>query len=287
MKLITAFKLGRVSNLPTVWSNVFAGAALAGVGVAPLAVFTALLAMSLVYTAGMFFNDVFDADFDRRHRPDRPIPAGETDSASVKIWATAMLLVALALLGINVSVSAIETWYPLLSGLLLCALVLLYDAWHKANPFGPLIMGLCRGLVYLTTALSLSPHFSLQLIVAAGCLTAWVQGLTMVAKGKNVLAGFIVLSAAANVVIFFVAGNELGWQASTLLSGLSVLLIYAFVYLCRDGKYWNPVTLLIASISLVDAMVIVSVTGVFQGLAMAAAGMFFVTLALQRLIEGS
>jgi hypothetical protein len=72
-----------------------------------------------------------------------------------------------------------------------------------------------------------------------------------------------------------------------MLSLLSVMLIYAFVYLCRNGKYWNPVTLLIAAISLVDAMVIVSVTGVFEGLALAAAAMFLVTLALQRFIEGS
>jgi len=287
MKPVTAFKLGRVSNLPTVWSNVFAGVVLGGAGVAPLAVFIALLAMSLVYIAGMFFNDVFDADFDRQNRPDRPIPAGEANSTSVKIWASAMMLVALLLLGIDVSASAIETWYPLFCGLLLCALVLLYDAWHKANPFGPLIMGLCRGMVYVTVAVSVFPRFSPQLIIAACCLTAWVLGLTMVAKGKNVFAGLIVLGAAANVVIFFVAGNELGWQASTILSIVSVMLIYAFVYLCRDGRYWNPVTMLIAAISLLDAMVIVSVTGTFQGLAMAAAGMFFVTLALQRLIEGS
>jgi hypothetical protein len=287
MKLLTAFKLGRISNLPTVWSNVLAGVALGGAGMAPLPVFSAVLAMSLVYTAGMFFNDAFDAAFDREHRPERPIPAGETDSTSVKTWAAAMMLAALLLLGLDVSFTAIESWYPLGAGLLLCALVLLYDRWHKANPCGPLIMGLCRGMVYITIALSMSPRFSPQLIIAAACLTAWVLGLSMVAKGKNVFAGFILLSAAANVVIFFAAGAALGWQASVMLSLLSVMLIYAFVYLCRNGKYWNPVTLLIAAISLVDAMVIVSVTGVFEGLALAAAAMFLVTLALQRFIEGS
>jgi len=287
VKLVTAFKLGRVSNLPTVWSNVFAGVALGGAAIAPAGVFILVLAMSLVYTAGMFFNDFFDEDFDREQRPGRPLPAGETDSGSVRFWAMAMLLVALLLLGINVSFAAIETWYPLIAGALLCALVLLYDAWHKANPLGPLLMGLCRGMVYVSAALYVSPQFSPPLVIATACLTAWVLGLTMVAKRKNVFAGFIVLCAAVNVVIFCAAGDAFGLPQLTILSVASVMLVYVFVYLCRYGKYWNPVTLLIASISLLDALVIVSVTGAFHGLALAAAGMFFITLAFQRFIEGS
>ena len=287
MKPVTAFKLGRISNLPTVWSNVLAGATLAGVGFDLVSVFVVVIAMSLVYTAGMFFNDVFDRDYDRQHRPDRPIPAGEIDPSSVKLWATAMMVVALILLGINISFSALETWYPVFSGVVLCALVLLYDWRHKANPFGPLIMGSCRGMVYITAALSVFPEFSFRLIIAALCLTAWVLGLTMVAKRKNIFAGFIVLVASVNVIIFSAAGGALGLPVLIGLSVLSIALVYGFVFLCRDGKYWNPVTLLIASISLVDAMVIVSVSGTFNGLAVAAAGLFVVTLMFQRFIEGS
>jgi len=287
MKLLTAFKLGRISNLPTIWSNVLAGAALAAVGIDLVSVFIVLVAMSLVYTAGMFFNDVFDREYDRQNRPDRPIPAGETSSSSVRLWATAMMVVALLLLGFNVSLSAIETWYPVFAGAILCALVLLYDWRHKANPFGPLIMGSCRGMVYITAALSLFPGFSIQLGIAVLCLTAWVLGLTMVAKGKNVFAGFIVLIVSVNVIIFSAANHALDLYVSIILSALSITLVYGFVYLCRDGKYWNPVTLLIASISLLDAMVIVSMMGTFNGLAMTAVGLFFVTLLFQRFIEGS
>lgn len=287
MKAVTAFKLGRISNLPTVWSNVLAGATLAGAAIDLASVFILLIAMSLVYTAGMFFNDLFDRDYDRENRPDRPIPAGETTAASVRHWAAVMMLVALLLLGVNTSLSVIESWYPLFSGLVLCALVLLYDWRHKANPFGPLIMGACRGMVYITAALSLFPEFSLRLTIAAACLTAWVLGLTMVAKKKNAFAGFIVLIVSANVIIFSAAGESLGIVELTLLSALSIVLVYGFVFLCRDGKYWNPVTLLIASISLLDALVIVSVTGAFSGLAIVAAGLFVVTLLFQRFIEGS
>ena len=34
-------------------------------------------------------------------------------------------------------------------GRVLAAIIVLYDAWHKANPVGPRIMGLCRLLVYV------------------------------------------------------------------------------------------------------------------------------------------
>ena len=72
----TAFRLGRVSNLPTVWSNVLGAMSLAAMTV-PIreAAFTAL-AMSLLYVGGMYLNDAFDRDIDARERPERPIPSG-------------------------------------------------------------------------------------------------------------------------------------------------------------------------------------------------------------------
>lgn len=287
MRLVTAFRLGRISNLPTIWSNVLAGAALADVRMDAWSVAVVVLAMSLIYTSGMFFNDVFDRDFDREHRPDRPIAAGEASALGVSLWGAAMMLAALLLLGIDVSFAAIESWYPLSCGVVLCALVLLYDWRHKGNPFGPLIMGACRGMVYVAAALSVLPEFTPRLGIAALCLTAWVLGLTMVAKRKNIHAGFGVLIVAANGVIFAATGGAMDLPVAIVLSVLSVVLIYVIVYLCADGKYWNPVTLLIAAIALFDALVIVSVTGSFGGLALIAAGLFPVTLAFQRFIQGS
>ncbi len=71
-----ALRLGRVSNLPTVWTNVAAAAVLAGVPLASLGVLALALACSLFYVGGMFLNDAFDREFDRRVRPERPIPSG-------------------------------------------------------------------------------------------------------------------------------------------------------------------------------------------------------------------
>ena len=72
-----ALRLGRVSNLPTVWTNTLAGIVLAGGRIercphrCPL-----LVALSLFYIAGMYLNDAFDAGIDARERPERPIPVG-------------------------------------------------------------------------------------------------------------------------------------------------------------------------------------------------------------------
>ena len=61
MTLRIALRLGRVSNLPTVWTNVAAAAVLAGVPLASLGVLALAVACSLFYVGGMFLNDAFDA----------------------------------------------------------------------------------------------------------------------------------------------------------------------------------------------------------------------------------
>ncbi len=73
--LATLLKLGRVSNLPTVWTNVLAGTVLAAGTVQSWRTGLVLLAMSLFYVGGMYLNDYFDRAIDARERPQRPIPA--------------------------------------------------------------------------------------------------------------------------------------------------------------------------------------------------------------------
>ena len=78
-----ALRLGRVSNLPTVWTNVLAGVALAGASPWQWAVLPAALGLSLAYLGGMYLNDAFDSAIDARERPSRPIPSGAIDANTV------------------------------------------------------------------------------------------------------------------------------------------------------------------------------------------------------------
>src|SRR5476649_102240 len=82
-QLRTLLILGRVSNLPTVWSNLLAGWFLAGEGSSREFLFPLLLGSSFLYVGGMYLNDFCDADFDARYCPERPIPAGKISRRAV------------------------------------------------------------------------------------------------------------------------------------------------------------------------------------------------------------
>jgi len=287
MTFYTVLTLGRVSNLPTLWSNVMVGVALAGMPSAPVAIALCAFSLSLIYTAGFLFNDVFDRQFDAQHRPERPIPMHAVGVRVVVAWGSAMLALALFLLGLNAALQPEPPWSGVVAGLVLCGLVLVYDYWHKSNPFGPLLMGLCRGLVYITVALSLGAGWSLQLGLFAACLTTWVLGLTLVAKQRNILLGVGLLIACVQAVLCLTGLESLGLWVYLLLTLLSTGWIIGCVYWARRHAAWNPVTLLIASISLLDAMVIMQQTGGVNLMVLAAVSLFFVTLWLQRHIAGS
>ena len=85
-------RLGRVSNLPTVWTNALAGAALASGGAPEIGpVLITALALTLFYEGGMWLNDAFDAEIDAREKADRPIPKGEVSRRTVFIGGWALL----------------------------------------------------------------------------------------------------------------------------------------------------------------------------------------------------
>src|SRR5262245_34732641 len=128
MTAAVALKLGRVSNLPTVWSNVLAGTVLAGGEVWRPATLLVLLAISLLYVGGMYLNDAFDRDIDALERPTRPIPAGLIAANTVFAAGFGLLLA-----GISVAVLAAVmrgpelVWRPVLASLALAAAILFYD----------------------------------------------------------------------------------------------------------------------------------------------------------------
>ena len=94
--------LGRVSNLPTVWSNCLASWLLAGgtlLETADLQRFSWLIVgATLLYLAGMFLNDAFDVRFDKEHRTERPIPSGAISAKAVWVWGITQMVIGLGCL---------------------------------------------------------------------------------------------------------------------------------------------------------------------------------------------
>jgi 4-hydroxybenzoate polyprenyltransferase len=178
-------ELIRLSNTPTVLSNVLAGTAvgllarLGGTRPEPRTLAALLGGAALVYAAGMVLNDAFDARMDAGERPSRPVPSGRVSRGAAFGAGLAMLAGGTALL--SVSGEGLFPW-----ALLLAALVLLYDALHAQMPGAWLVPGLCRALVVLISARAMSPGAPWDAIgVVAGGLVVFVALVSVVAREET------------------------------------------------------------------------------------------------------
>jgi len=288
MRLKTALKLGRVSNLPTVWTNTLAGVVIAAGAVGGPTLATMILAFSLFYVGGMFLNDAYDAGFDAVTRPERPIPAGEVTRETVFGYGYAMLGAGVLLLLVVGYAGQTRLW-PAVGGIVLAGMIIFYDRYHKNNPMSPVIMGLCRVLVYVSAALCLTAALPRELWVAALLVLCYLIGLTYIAKQEN-------LGKVENLwpLIFLAAPVVHGLlrvlDDPTVLAFwllFTVWMVVALRFLARRGPGDIPraVVSLIAGISLLDAMLIAG-AGSWQLALLALAGFGF-TLFFQRYITGT
>jgi 4-hydroxybenzoate polyprenyltransferase len=215
--LRTYLTLGRISNLPTVWSNTLAGAVLAGEARGPSAILACALACSIFYTGGMFLNDAFDRAHDAREQPFRPIPAGKISAAAVFVLGFAQLALGALLVGL---VGAHRhTLLPSLLGSAALALsIVVYDLWHKQNPLSPVLMGLCRAFVYITAALALRGSAPGYVLVGAFALFAYLNVLTAIAKRRGV---------PGRTVARFIAGISLVDASCIALAGAPIFAAVA------------------------------------------------------------
>jgi 4-hydroxybenzoate polyprenyltransferase len=281
--------LGRVSNLPTVWTNVLAGAALAGGSAGPRALGALALAASLLYTGGMFLNDAFDREIDARERPERPIPSGRVPARRVFAIGFGLLATGvLALLAVALRPGR-GGWAAVGAGIALAALIVAYDAWHKGNPLSPLLMGLCRVLVYVTVALAVAGSVGPAVAGGAAALLCYLIGLTYVAKQENLTEVRNLWPVAFLAVPFLYALPSLGAAGAggIFYPAFLAWIAYALWWLVRPGRrdIRRAVVSLIAGISLLDAVLIAG-TGDPVGAAWTVLG-FALTLVLQRVVPGT
>lgn len=169
--------LGRVSNLPTIWTNCLAAWLLGGGGnVGALLGFTA--GATLAYIAGMYLNDAFDAEFDTENRQERPIPSGVIPESVAWVGGTALLLAGCLLMSI-----AAPRGLPWI--LLLSAAIVLYNAVHKTIPASPFIMAACRTFLFLAAATTGMDGLTGYAAWAALALGGWIVGLSYVARTES------------------------------------------------------------------------------------------------------
>lgn len=275
-RLVALVRLARVSNLPTVWSNVLAASVLAG-GLAEPALALVLLAMSVLYSGGMILNDAFDREIDARQRPERPLPSGRI---SLGVAWTA----GLGLLALGVGTLATFGAQSAVAAIALAGAILIYDAWHKGNPFGPFLMGACRALVYVTTVVAAGVALGEPVLAASLALLLYVAGVSFAARGSDARWPVLLL---ASPILTALATGTISILSAIMASGGIAAIIGSVMSLrsriAEDREY--AVGLLIAAIAIMDA--VVAVAHGSPAIAIACIGLFVLTLALQRVVPGT
>jgi UbiA prenyltransferase family len=282
----TLLVLGRISNLPTVWSNLLAGWILAG-GIFNLeALSPLLLGASLLYIGGMYLNDYCDADFDARYRPERPIPAKHISRRAVGLLSNlwfACGLGCLAALGSTTIVVA----------LLLLAAIVFYDFRHKNVVWAPLVMGICRGILYPLAASATDNTVPSWYVISKGSvLSLYVVGVTYLARGES---GFgkpmrwaVLLLFLPSVISLVAYAHEPGayWPVGSLCVLISIWIWCLLVPLCHnpDRSIGRVIPGLLAGIVLVDMIAVAPILG-FEATYLTP--LFLSALFLQRVIPAS
>jgi 4-hydroxybenzoate polyprenyltransferase len=284
-----AITLGRISNLPTVWTNVLAAFVLVSGEVPLVSGLACCLAMSLMYTGGMYLNDAFDRKFDAVHRPARPIPSGRTTARTVFTAGFLQLglgTLLLAVVGWNNKPQ--HVWLALLGALGLAVVIVLYDAFHKGNPLSPLVMGLCRVGVYTGVALATVGTLPESLLLGALVLLGYLIGLTYTAKQENlgrVTSWWPLLFLLSPFVFVARHRPDASW-AYVFPLALAVVILRALSLLRqRPPRVPRAVVTFIAGIALVDAS-LVAMSGQWVVALLCAVG-FGLTLLLQRWVSGT
>lgn len=276
-RLAIYLRLGRVSNLPTVWTNVLAGATLAGAR-APAGTIVATCAIvSAFYIGGMFLNDAFDRAIDARDRPTRPIPSGQITATRVFAIGFGLLVAGVVALALGFGARAG------LAGVALAATIVVYDAWHKGNPLSPLIMGACRALVYVVAAVALAGDLPRATVFGALALWSYLIALTYIAKQESLLEPKNLWPALFAVPVFY--GLELAPLSIALHLGFIAWILGTLPLLLRRGPGDVPKAVLrmLAGICLLDAAALSS-RPLLVGIALAC---FALTRRLHRSIPGT
>lgn len=241
--LKTYLQLLRPANVVTAFTDVLAGASLAGwvlftgtgESVSLVSVFALLVATMGLYGGGIVYNDVCDAELDAIERPERPIPSKRISLAEAFRFAVILFvigIVASRVLGLTSMYLAI--------GIAVCAMI--YDSWGKHQSwFGPLNMGLCRG-GNLMLGMSILPNWldvswlMIFPVLYIAAITLISRGEVHGGKSKTMgMAGFAYLVIqASQLYVSYEKGQLL---TTAVFVGFHAYLIFPPLY----KAYQNPI----------------------------------------------
>lgn len=188
-------RLMRPANIITSMADIFAGFAISGMveNIVQREVFLNLLFLLVatigLYGGGIILNDVFDAEIDKRERPERPIPQGQVSKQAATILALGLYTLAIVF-AFKVSIVSGSI------AIVIAALATLYDKISKHHAvIGPLNMGLCRSF-NLFLGISAIHTLPLNYLYTGLIPLAFIAGITLLSRGEVEGAGKKLLIAA-------------------------------------------------------------------------------------------
>ncbi len=260
----------RISNAPTIVSNVMVGVALAfyahneqwseRVTHPPLQLFKPMVLVTVVllllYFSGMVLNDAFDAKRDRENRPERPIPSGVINVKQA--WLAGWVMVVIATLlafGINLT-TGVATVALALS-------IILYTFFHQSTFASIPLMAICRGLVYVVAFAAFSTQFSPVLFIFCSAIIVYTAVLTLVGsiehEEQNKLSWsiWLMLIPAGVIVVLLSPQSPISWFAYCVM----------FIWIYMAWRRFQPSTYapisgmhaLLAGFALLDVILIASI----------------------------
>ena len=274
--------LGRVSNLPSVWSNCLVGWMIGGGGSVSRLIVLCVSA-SLIYVAGMYLNDAFDATWDVDHKNDRPIPSGYIERRPVWIlgW-TWMVMGAFGLVWLGLE--------ALLLGGQLMMCVIAYDWLHKRISWAPVLMAGCRFYLILTAAACGQTGMSGYAMWVAVALFCYIVGLSYIARAEclpGLLRHWPMVLLVAPAGLAVVVNDGLAREKGLVVG--FILLLWLLKSL-RHLLWTSPPEIgravggLLAGICLVDLL---AVADVEPAVAAIFFGLFLMSLGMQRIVAAS
>jgi 4-hydroxybenzoate polyprenyltransferase len=282
LKFRTLLILGRVSNVPTVWSNCLAGWWLGGRGPAWQWAWLTL-AVTLLYLGGMFLNDAFDAGYDRQNRRLRPIPSGAISEKETWQWGFSLLALGAAGLIWMGKSAAVFT-------LLLTGFILLYNLTHKLAEVSVVLMAACRVLVYLVSASVARQGVTGGVLWCGLALGSYVVGVSLLARRENLRGPAPYWPAIFLAAPLLLAGLNDDGPARPTGNVLSLVLAVWMLWALRhafwraEPKVGYAVARLLAGITLVDLLAVGDLTRPEAGLFLL---WFVLALLMQRYIPAT
>jgi 4-hydroxybenzoate polyprenyltransferase len=207
----------------------------------------------------MFLNDAFDSEYDQQYRKERPVPSGAITLAHVWGWGFGWLVAGVLLLSLLGTIA-------LVLSLLLVSAILIYDAIHKVITLSPLIMALCRWLLYLLASSSALNGVSGLAIWSGLALAAYVVGLSYLARGERAhgapspWAGVLLITP---VLLAWIVNNGEYKPRAILLSAILIVWVIRCVretFLVTMPSVVRTVSGLLAGICLVDLLAVAGIS---------------------------